>query len=509
MTGKNRQAILCLMFIAALFMPMAAQAKHAEVIVISDSINPAVNEYISESIARAESNGAECLIIQLDTPGGLLTSTQKIVQDILKSKVPVVVYISPRGSWAASAGTFITLASHIAVMAPATNIGAAHPVSMTPSSGEKAPKDTEDPDNSSMERKLDKLIARFGSSDKKDNQDTKGDEKSDKAATEGDSETGKSADDTEDEPVIDKKKAIERDIMSEKIIQNTTAWIRGIAEYRNRNAEWAEKAVTESLSITEKEALEMNVIDLIANDLEDLLTKINGKTVETAAGAKTIDTDRIQINTYQMSLRQRILSTISNPNLFFILALLGPLGLVIELYNPGLILPGVVGGISIILLLYASQVLPVNFAAILLIMLAIILFIAEVKIQSFGLLTTGGVISLVLGALMLFRTGPELPGDTFRVAWSTIITVLVIVLAFVFLVLERVFRLHSQKPSTGVQGMVGLIGVTKTAITESGTVQVHGELWRATSEIPVEEGKTVEVIAIDGLTLKVIERIMR
>jgi len=484
----------------------SVQARHVDFIEITDSINPAVNEFIDESISRAEREQAECLIIQLDTPGGLLTSTQKIVREILNSKVPIVVYIAPRGAWAASAGTFIALASHIAVMAPSTNIGAAHPVSMGPQGPEQkeAPADSDKMDR--LEKKFDKFMKELTSD--KDSRDANQSAARESEATPDKSPSAEATPESATETDDKDSKPVKTDIMSEKIIQNTTAWIRGIADFRGRNAEWAEKAVTESLSITETEALQKNVIDMIANDLDDLLSKIHNFEVETDAGHVVLNTEKIQINKYEMTLRQRVLSTISNPNLFFILILLGPLGLVIELYNPGLILPGVVGGVSIILLLYASQVLPVNYAAMLLILLAVVLFVAEIKIQSYGLLTLGGVLCIILGGLMLFRTGPQLPGDPFRVSYLTLFLVTGVILAFVFLVLERVFRVHSVKTTTGIQGLVGMIGEARTDLTPKGSVFVHGELWNAHSDTPISAGQKVQVLAVEGLTLKVKEYII-
>ncbi|MFC1850901.1 nodulation protein NfeD [candidate division CSSED10-310 bacterium] len=506
----NRLTIMMTVFVCTIgvWLPHNIEARHVDVIEINDTINPAVFEYITESISRAESEQAECLIIQMDTPGGLLTSTQKIVRQILNSKIPVVVYISPRGSWAASAGTFITLASHVAAMAPSTNIGAAHPVSMAPSSPDqkKAPPDSSDDSMKRLEKKLDKFIKKLSPKADKEK------EKSETTVTDQDKTTPDSEKETEIQPQDEEEnidpKNLEKDIMSEKIIQNTTAWIRGIATYRGRNAEWAEKAVTESLSITETEALEKNVIDLIAKDLDELLDKIHGLELKTAKGDIVLNTEKIQINTYEMTFRQKILSIISNPNLFFVLVLLGPLGLVIELYNPGLILPGVVGGISIILLLYASQVLPVNYAAMLLILLAIILFIAEIKIQSYGLLTVGGIICIALGGLMLFRTGPELPGTPFRVAYTTIITVTGVLLAFVLLVLERVLRVHAAPATTGSQGLIGNVGEARTDIAPVGRVFVHGELWNAKSDKPISQGAQIIVLTNEGLTLIVKEHII-
>ncbi len=293
---------------------------------IDGSVNPSSADLIHKALLEAKSNNANCLVIELNTPGGLLKSTRYIVSDLLTSEIPVIVYVSPSGSQAGSAGVFITLAANISAMAPGTNIGASHPVGM-----------------------------------------------------EGQQDS----------------------IMSEKVTNDAAAFIRSISEKRNRNVEWAEDAVRKSVSITENEALKLNVIDVIAKDMNDLLIQVDGREVETSAGKKVLHTKDAVISEFEEGWFHKILSIISDPNVAYILMMLGIWGILLEFYHPGSILPGVVGGICLILGLYGLHTLPINYAGLALIILAIILFIAEIKITSYGMLTVGGVICLLLGSLML------------------------------------------------------------------------------------------------------------
>ena len=312
------------------------------VLSVADVINPVSAEYITESLHAAIQQGAQALIIQLDTPGGLDKSMRLIIKEMLNSPIPVIVFVAPSGSRAASAGTFITLAAHVAAMAPGTNIGAAHPVAV------------------------------------------------------GSGEMGKE--------------------MAEKVTNDAAAYIKSIAEQRGRNVEWAEKAVRESVSASETEALQHKLIDLIALDLNDLLKQLNGRKVVTLAGEHILRTDGAARQHVEMSLPQRLLSMLADPNVAYMLLMLGAAGLFFEISMPGVVLPGVIGGISLLLGLYALQLLPVNYAGLALIVLAIILFIAEIKVTSYGALTIGGIIAMILGSLMLFDAPPPLPG--LSLGWS-------------------------------------------------------------------------------------------
>jgi membrane-bound serine protease (ClpP class) len=397
------------------------------VVTVDGVINPVASEFIGKSIKKAAKRGVEALVIELDTPGGLDTSMRMIVKEIVGSEVPVVVFVAPSGARAASAGVFITLAAHIAAMAPGTNIGAAHPVGL----GEK----------------MDKTMA-------------------------------------------------------EKATNDSAAYIKSLAERKGRNAAWAEKAVRESVSATEAEALRDHVIDMVSKDLNTLLLDINGRKVQTAFAEKVLRTKDARITREETGLRQKILNFISDPNVAYILMLLGFYGLFFELTNPGAIFPGVIGGICLILAFYAFQTLPVNYAGLLLIILAIILFILEVKIISHGVLTIGGVIAMIIGSLMLFET----PGPFVRLSLYLILPAVIVTALFFSLTIGLVLKAHRMKPVTGKEELLGMEGVARTEITpEGGTVSLHGELWAAYSEERIAKDHKVVVESVSGLRLKIHE----
>jgi membrane-bound serine protease (ClpP class) len=396
------------------------------VLSVADVINPVSAEYITESLKAAIHQGSQALIIQLDTPGGLDKSMRLIIKEMLNSPIPVIVYVAPSGSRAASAGTFITLAAHVAAMAPGTNIGAAHPVAV------------------------------------------------------GSGEMGKE--------------------MGEKVTNDAAAYIKSIAEQRGRNVEWAEKAVRESVSASETEALQHKLIDLIAVDLNDLLKQLNGRKVVTSAGEHILRTEGTAVQHVEMSLRQRLLSMLADPNVAYMLLMLGAIGLFFEISTPGVVLPGVIGGISLLLGLYALQLLPVNYAGLGLIVLAIILFIAEIKVTSYGALTIGGIIAMILGSLMLFDAPPPLPGLSL---WVLVPSTLLVTAFFVFLV-GAALKTLAQRPYSGREGLLQKVGVAIAPIDQKqGKVFVAGERWNARSEQPIAEGDEVEVMQLDGMTLLV------
>jgi membrane-bound serine protease (ClpP class) len=389
-------------------------------------INPPTAKFIIDSIDKAANEGAQCLIIQLDTPGGLVESTRLIVKKMLTSNIPIIVYVSPSGARAASAGVFVTMAAHIAVMAPGTHIGAAHPVTL---GGE-------------------------GKEDKK---------------------------------------------MAEKILNDMVAFVKNIAKTRGRNADWAEKAVVKSVSITDEEAVKLNVVDFVSPDMSSLLDKIDGKVVKFNDISRTLHTKGVQPQPIQMSWREKLLDVISNPQIAYYLLMLGGMGIFFELSNPGAILPGVVGGIFLILAFYALQVLPVNYAGLALILFAIILFIAEIKVVSHGMLAVGGVISLFLGSVMLFQS----PVEYMRLSLSVIIPAVLVTSAFFIFALTMAIRARLKKPTTGTEGLVGEVGIVSTPLTPEGKVSVHGEFWNAFSDQPIEKGDKVQVIEVTNLKLKV------
>lgn len=404
-----------------------AQTNKVILITADCSVNPALVDYIETGIEKAIKDDAQCLILQLNTPGGLLSCTRQIVAEFLNSKVPIIVYVSPAGSQAASAGVFITLASNIAVMAPGTNIGAAHPVTLQ------------------------------GTQDS---------------------------------------------IMIEKATNDASAFIRTISEKRNRNISWSEKAVRRSLSITEEEALELKVIDYIAKDIPELMIKINDNTVETKTGKKKLDGENYKIVHFEMSISQRILSILSDPNVVYILFMLGIYGLFFELYNPGTIFPGVIGAICIILAFYSMNTLPINYAGLALIILSLILFILEIKIISHGLLTIGGIISLLLGSLML--VDPESILETIEISMELIIFIIIITTLFFLVVISLGIKAQKRKPVTGVEGLIGERGTAITDINPDGEIIVHGEFWKAKGvENQIYAGNEIEVVGVDNLILSV------
>ena len=431
----RRAPLATLLFLSVLLavgIASRAGAAPAPVAVIDmeGAITPVTVRLISAAVDRAQAERAQALVIQLDTPGGLERSMRSIVQSILNSEVPVIVYVAPTGGRAASAGVFITMAAHVAAMAPATNIGAAHPVAVG-----------------------------GGGPDKE---------------------------------------------MMKKIENDAAAFARTIATERGRNAEWAEKAVRSSVSVTEREALKLNIVDLVADNLTDLLAKVDGRTVKTAKGTVTLQTKEAPVKKIEVKFRDRFLALISDPNIAYILMMVGMLGIFFELSNPGVILPGVLGGISLILAFFAFQSLPINWAGLLLILFGVVLLIAEIKVVSHGVLTIGGVVAMLLGSMMLFDA-PE-AGGFLRVSWFVIVPAVASTAGLVVVGLTYGMRALYRKPTTGESGMVGEIGVVRTPLAPEGQVLVHGELWRAIAQNgPVAIGEKVEVVGVRDLTLTVVK----
>ena len=367
------------------------------VVTISGSINPGVSVFIKTAVETANAEAGACLILQLDTPGGLAESMREIVQDILASKVPVVVFVAPSGARAASAGVMITMAADIAAMAPGTNIGAAHPVGAG----------------------------------------------------------GKEID----------------SVMSDKVVNDMVAHARSVAEKRGRNADWVENAIRKSVSVTETEALEKGIIDVVAKDLADLIAQINGRNL----GDKgVLSLDNAKIRHVAESIRTKILRLISDPNIAYILMMIGLAGLYFELSHPGAVFPGVVGAICLVLAFFSFQTLPVNYAGILLILLSLVFFILELKITSYGMLTIAGIASLLLGSMMLYEG--DMPG--MKLSLQVLLTTVGMVSGFFILVATLVVRAQVAQPRTGAAGLVGEVGVVKQALAPEGKVFVHGELWR-------------------------------
>lgn len=394
---------------------------------IDGSINPATSDYIHEGIKHAEEENAGCVVVEINTPGGLLKSTRMIVTDFLTSTVPIVVYVSPAGSQSASAGVFITLAAHIAVMAPGTNIGAAHPVNMQ------------------------------GGMDS---------------------------------------------TMSEKVTNDAAAFIRTISEKRHRNMRWAEEAVRKSLSITETEALKINVIDFIAKNRSELLDSLDGKKISVGDRTITLATKGASIETREMGWQYKILNILSDPNIAYIFMMIGIYGLLFELYNPGAVFPGVAGAISLLVALYALHTLPINYSGVALILLGIILFLLEIKITSYGLLTIGGVISLFLGSIMLINTDAWFEFQ--EISLEVIIPTVLFTAAFFLFAIGAGLKAQRRQPTTGVEGIVGERGIAFTKLQPTGQVKVHGEMWNAESiDGNLPKDASIVVAEVNGLSLKV------
>ena len=426
------------------FNKVSAQEEHNSVskvgyIQVEGSINPGSSDYILKSLKWAEHENLEALLIKLDTPGGLLSSTRDIVKGFLNSKIPIIVYVGPSGSRAGSAGVFITMAGHIAAMAEGTNIGAAHPVTAG------------------------------GKNVKEDSGST----------------------------------------MEDKVTNDAAAFIESIAKMRGRNVEWGIKAVRDSDSIPSKTALDKKVIDIIANSIDELLEAADGKTVKVNNKEVILNLKNAFLIKHEMSFKQKIINVFADPNIAYFLMMIGMLGIMMEFYHPGTIFPGVIGGICLILAFISFQVLPINYGALVLILLAIGLLVAEVFIPSFGILGIGGTVSLVLGSIMLFDgVNPDFMLEpSFGISLYTIIPVTALIVFFMLFVGYLVVKSQKLKIVTGKEGLIGEQGkVIKTITKNEGTIHVHGEYWKAESDAIIEKNTIVTVMSINGLKLKVIKQ---
>ena len=424
--------LIGLLIAASIALEVGATSSRIDVLHVKGTINPVLVDYIKRGIDRAEEDNAIACIIQLDTPGGLDTAMRDIVKDIVNAQVPVVVYVSPSGARAASAGVFITMSAHIAAMAPNTAIGAAHPVAI---------------------------------------------------GTEGEAKMSEA--------------------MEEKVVNDAAAYIRSIASAHGRNMEWAEKAVRESVSATEQEALKLNVIDMVAPDLNALVSQLDGRQVTMLNGSVvTLHTQGATINHVKMNTIEDFLYVISDPNIAYILLSLAMLGLLVEISHPGLIFPGMVGGICLLLAFYSLGMLPVNYAGVLLIVLAFGLFIAEVFTPAFGILTAGGITSLIIGSLILYKGGP-----LFQIDPRLIATVTICIGGLIAFVVSQVIKAHRRQASTGKEGLIGKTAIVKVALEPEGMVFLNGERWTAISKTgQVNPGEEVIITKVDGLKLWVTKK---
>ena len=424
-TRRFRLIGLVLMGLVAIGSRHAIAADHLNLVSLQDSINPGTKDFLERAIKVSAEDQAECLVVLLDTPGGLMTTMRSMVQAIMNAPLPVVVYVYPSGAQAASAGVLITIAADFAAMAPGTNIGAAHPVSGT---GEDIPK-----------------------------------------------------------------------TMNEKVMNDFLAFSRSVADERGRNADWVAKAIRESASITAAEAVANNVIDAVATDLDDLINQIDGYHVERKGFSKVLQVKGLARRTLTPEWQDQILRIIADPSIAYLLLMIGLAGLYFELSHPGTIFPGVIGGISLVAAAYALQKLPVNYAGFLFILLAVVFFILEIKVTSYGLLSLAGVLSLVVGSLMLFRV----PGEIGRLSLSVLVPTVGVISAFFVTVATLAFRAQIRKPTTGKEGLVGTVGETRTDLNPEGKIFVEGELWNAYADEPIPRGTKVRVMEIEDLKLKV------
>ena len=406
--------------------PLLASSQTVVSIKIDGAINPVTADFIHEALLKAQRKKAVCLLIHLNTPGGLLKSTRAIVTDLLETKIPVVVYVSPEGAHAGSAGVFIAMAANIAAMAEATNIGAAHPVSM-------------------------------GAMDS---------------------------------------------VMSEKVTNDAAAFIRSIAAKRNRNLEWAEDAVRKSMSISAQEALLKHVVDMIAFSDQDLLNQLDGKEIKLNSGMVTLHTKNATVETYSMSTVDKLLNIISDPNIAYLLMMFGFFGILFELFNPGAILPGIAGVIALVFAFYAMHTLPVNYAGLALIVFGVVLLLLEIKVVSHGMLAIGGIVSLLLGSMMLIKASSPL--ELAGISRVLIIITTAITAALFSFVIGAGLKAQKRKSVTGVEAMIGLRGITLDELIPAGRVRVNGEMWNAVSTGEnIHKGEAIKVNSINKFVLYV------
>ncbi|WP_245795392.1 NfeD family protein [Thioalkalivibrio denitrificans] len=445
------------------------ERRTAVLLEISGAIGPATSDYVVRGMREARDRNAEIIVLRMDTPGGLDTAMREMIKEILSSPVPVATYVYPAGSRAASAGTYILYASHIAAMAPATNLGSATPVQIGGMPGVPEEPERED-------RSRDR------------------DDKNEEERNEGDASA--EADEAQEERPAEPRRG--ETPMERKVLEDAVAYIRGLAERHGRNADWAEQAVREAVNLTATEALEKNVIDVVAESVDDLLQQIHGRTVKMEIGERTLDTENLQLVEIEPDWRSRLLSVITNPNIAYILMMVGIYGIIFELANPGNIFPGVVGVICLVLALYAFQVLPINYAGLALILVGIVLMIAEAFMPSFGVLGFGGIAAFVIGSIILMDEA------TLTISIPLIGGVALVSALFFIWVLTRLVGIRRRQVVTGKEEMIGLEGTAKEDFSGNrGRVWLHSETWSAESPVPVYEGDSVRVTGMKGLRLVV------
>ncbi len=442
---------LALLFLLFLLSALPAHAGDAHVLSVKGAISPASADYLLRGMAKAADVQASLIVIEMDTPGGLDTSMRDIIKAILASPVPIVTYVAPDGARAASAGTYILYASHIAAMAPATNLGAATPIELTPAAGDSG-----------------------------------------KPAKPGDKAEESAAD-------AAAGSAPAPDVKMRKAVHDASAYIRSLAELRGRNADWAERAVRESVSLSAEAALKANVIDVIATSLSDLLQQVDGRKVKLVSGEITLNTANLNIVRIEPDWRSELLAVIGNPGLAYILLLLGIYGLIYEFSNPGMLFPGVIGSICLLLALFALQLMPISYVGLALIILGIALMVSEAVLPSFGALGLGGLAAFIIGSIMLIDT--DIPG--YGISWALIAPVAVTTAAFSFTVVGLALRARKRPVVTGAEQLIGAEGEILEVKDDEIWARVHSELWRVRSHVPISAGMKVKVTARQDLVLEV------